>query len=248
MSNRLLLLSCSQRKRADQGQLSAINRYNGPQFQVLRKFRREHPAEAQAIDVYILSAKFGLIPGNRPISNYDYKMTQERADELHYQILGSLKQHLEQSHYEECFISLGKTYLPAIAGYEQVVPPELRIFVSQGSLGRRQTELRDWLYSKLLDRPLPQTPESPPGIARIRGVEVALTPTQILDEARKFLANGQCNSSSYQAWYVQVDDRRVAPKWLISQLTGLPVNSFHTGEARRVLQQLGIEVKRHERK
>lgn len=244
MSSRLLILSCSRRKRADQDLLPAIDRYNGPQFQVLRKFGREHPAEAQAIDVYILSAKFGLIPGNKPIPNYDYKMTQERAGELHHQVLSSLEQCFKESHHEECFIGLGKTYLQAIAGYEQVVPPELRLFVSQGSLGRRQAELHDWLYSRLPDRPLGQTPKSPPGKACIRGVEVELTPKQILNEVRKFLANGQCNSAGYQAWYVQVDDRRVAPKWLVSQLTGLPVNSFHTGEARRVLQQLGIEVKR----
>jgi hypothetical protein len=241
--SRLLIVGCSQRKRPDPGLLPAIERYNGPQFQVLRKFLREFPDKVDTLNVYILSAKFGLISGNKLIPNYDYKMTQKRAGELHYQVLGSLKQYLEESHHDECFVSLGKTYLPAIGGYEQVIPSELKIFVSQGSLGRRQTELRDWLYSKLPDRPLPQTPKSPLGTARIRGVEVVLTPKQILDEARKFLANDQCNLASYHTWYVQVDDQRVAPKWLVSQLTGLPVGSFHSGEARRVLQQLGVEVK-----
>ena len=57
MSKRLLLLSCSQRKRPDPGLLPAIERYDGPQYQVLRTFIREYPAESQLSDTYILSAK-----------------------------------------------------------------------------------------------------------------------------------------------------------------------------------------------
>jgi hypothetical protein len=44
--------------------------------------------------------------------------------------------------------------------------------------------------------------------------------------------------------YVVVDEQQVAPKWLVSQLFGLPVNAFATDEARRVLAHLGIEVRR----
>lgn len=239
----MLILACSQRKRPDPGLLPAIERYDGPQFQVLRKFGREHPAEARAIDVYILSAKFGLIPSSKPIPIYDYKMTSERAHELHHQVLRSLKRCIKEGDYKDCFIGLGKTYLLAIAGYEQVVLPELETFVSQGSQGRRQKELRDWLYSRLPDKSFPQETAQPQGRARLGGVEIALTPAQVLEEARRLLANGQYNPGSYLAWYVQVDDQRVTPKWLVSQLTGLPVGTFHTSDARRVLRQLGIEVK-----
>jgi len=38
---RLLILSCSQRKRPDPSLLPAIERYNGPPFQVLRRYLRE---------------------------------------------------------------------------------------------------------------------------------------------------------------------------------------------------------------
>lgn len=44
-------------------------------------------------------------------------------------------------------------------------------------------------------------------------------------------------------WYVMLDKQRVAPKWLVSQLTGLPVQAFHTHQAIRLLTQLGIEVR-----
>lgn len=51
---RLLILSCSQRKRSTSNLLPAIERYDGPAFQVLRKFLREFPLEAESLDVYIL--------------------------------------------------------------------------------------------------------------------------------------------------------------------------------------------------
>jgi hypothetical protein len=41
---------------------------------------------------------------------------------------------------------------------------------------------------------------------------------------------------------VEVDSKRVAPKWLVKVLTELPVSAFTTGEARRVLHCLGIQL------
>ena len=79
---RLLILSCSQRKHETQELLPAIERYNGPLFFVLRHFLRERPRQARQLDVYILSAVYGLIPGNLPIEWYDRKMDLSRAIEL----------------------------------------------------------------------------------------------------------------------------------------------------------------------
>ncbi len=63
---RLLILSCSQRKSESLERLPAIERYNGPLFFVLRRFIRECPGQARHLDVYILSAAYGLIPWNFP--------------------------------------------------------------------------------------------------------------------------------------------------------------------------------------
>jgi hypothetical protein len=60
--------------------------------------------------------------------------------------------------------------------------------------------------------------------------------------ACRALAKGEGNPGSYQSWYVPVDGHKVAPKWLVSQLTGLPASAFVTDEARRVLAQLGVKV------
>ena len=73
--------------------------------------------------------------------------------------------------------------------------------------------------------------------AQLRGVEIKLTPDEVLQIARQALIEGQGSPGSYQSWYVEVDGRRVAPKWLVSILTGLPVGSFVTNEARRTLSR-----------
>ena len=79
---RLLILSCSQRKNISQRLLPAVERYNGPLFFVLRRFLRECPHQAKQLDVYILSAAYGLIAGNFPTPLYDQKMNIARVVEL----------------------------------------------------------------------------------------------------------------------------------------------------------------------
>lgn len=239
----LLILACSQRKRPDPGLLPAIERYEGPQFGVLRKFISQYPDKVKLLDIYILSAKFGLIPGDQLIPNYDQKMTPKRAGELHEQVLSQFEQVLQLG-YDELFISLGETYWLSLSGYEQSLPANFKVIVAQGSSGRRQAELHHWLYEKIAGEFSPHEKIRPKGKIALHGVEITLTPEQILEKGRLALVNGNNHATDYQSWYVCVDDRRVAPKWLVSQITGLPVGSFHTGDARRVLEQLGVEVRR----
>lgn len=243
LPKRLLIIACSHRKRPDPGLLPAIERYDGPQFQVLRKFLHEQSVEAQSVNTFILSAQFGLIPANQPIPNYDYKMSPQRAHELQPKVLYEFEQVLQVNQYRELFLNLGKNYWQALAGYEKLLPAEIQVTLAQGSQGGRQAALRRWLYNGLAGQPDSHLVVTRLGKARIRGREIALTPEQILDMARQSLADGDGDPTGYQSAYVLVDGQRVAPKWLVSQLTGLPVSSFHTGDARRVLQQLGVEVR-----
>src|SRR5437764_14093390 len=75
----LLLVACSQRKRDTPGLLPAIERYDGPIFRLIRRFRRYRPTGPT---VAILSAAFGLIPADHPIPWYDRRMTPARAHAL----------------------------------------------------------------------------------------------------------------------------------------------------------------------
>jgi hypothetical protein len=51
-------------------------------------------------------------------------------------------------------------------------------------------------------------------------------------------------SDHFHSLYVLLDGERIAPKWLVSQLTDLPPSAFSTQDALRALGQLGIPVHR----
>ena len=238
---RLLILSCSSRKRSAPGLLPASERYDGPAYRVINKFLRVHPAGTQLLDVYILSAKFGLIPSNKLIPNYDRRMTAQRVEELQQSTLSELEQILIRKQYEELFISLGKDYLQVLAGYESLIPDNLNTIISKGTIGYKLGELRNWLYAEVSGLSNNQAEVIQQGKTYIRGIEIELTPEQVIEIAHTALAKEQ-NPPKYQMWYVQVGDQKVPPKWLVNQLTGLPVNTFHTNEAKRVLYQLGIQI------
>ena len=222
--------------------MPASERYDGPAYRVLNKFLRVHPSEAQSLDVYILSAEFGLIPANKPIPDYDHRMTPQRVNELQQPTLSELKQILNSKQYEELFISLGKDYLRVLSGYELLIPPNLKVIISKGAIGYKLGELRNWLYGEALVVSNNQAEIIQQGKAYLRDIEVELTPKQVMKIARAALSKEQ-NPPRCQMWYVLVEDQRVPPKWLVSQLTGLPVSNFHTNEARRFLRQLGIGIR-----
>jgi hypothetical protein len=243
-ARRLLILSCSRCKRADGGLLPAIQRYDGPAFRVLRRFLREGQSEAP--DVRILSAEHGLIPHYRSIPYYDRIMTLSRARELRPGVREELTRIASRGPPRETFVFAGQTYLVALCA--EGMPRFLeRAQLGVGAPGGRLAGLRDWLWR---ETPLLSYNSSMParrGRQRIRGVEVSLTAVQALGIARRALDEDWGNPDRYESWSVPVDGRCVAPKWLVSRITGLPVGAFSTDEARRLLARLGVEVRRHRR-
>lgn len=240
--SRLLVLACSHRKRFDDEPMPAIDRYDGPAFRLLRRFLVQNSVPPPV--VRILSAEHGLIPADYPLSYYDRRMIQERAKTLQPQVIAGLKTTLSKKTYTNLLIWLGQDYLEAIYGYEAIIPDTLRVQIATGGIGRKLSILYDWLYGDSSNLRNGKGAYSPRSAVYFRGVEVNLTAEQILDIARRAIATKDRRATHCQSWYVQVDDQRVAPKWLVSQITGLSVSSFVTNEARRVLTQLGVEVKR----
>ena len=142
---RLLILSCSQRKHETQELLPAIERYNGPLFFVLRRFLRECPLQARQLDVYILSAAYGLIPGDFPTVWYDQKINVARIAELQSQVHTTFSDIQRDNYASICFV-LGRTYLKAFEGTQNLVPIHAEPIVIYGPMGKKQTQLKKWLW------------------------------------------------------------------------------------------------------
>jgi hypothetical protein len=239
-ASRLLILSCSRRKQSDDTPLAAIDRYDGPAFRVLRRYLRSSPQ--QPPKVFILSAEYGLMPHNRRIPFYDRLMTPERARSLRPALQSMLQEILASGEFSQLLISAGKVYIDLLAAAiaDAKMPSDVRIL--GGSQGRKLTELRAWLYGEPTATRGQQLIPTARGSARLRGIRVAMTSSEVLDVGRHRLAEAPHRATTIQTWYVPIDGHRVAPKWLVGQLTGLPPAAFVSDEARRLLAQLGVEV------
>jgi hypothetical protein len=196
-------------------------------------------------DIYILSAQFGLIRGDEPIPMYDCRMTAQRAKELRTTTANKLQKLDPGRRYQHVFLSAGAVYRDILSPPILDVLPKERLVASIGSQGVQLAHLKSWLYQ---DDASPATPQSlvssdmPPVRFKLRGTEYEITPTEAITAARRSLKNGSIKGLKPTAWYVLVDSQRIPPKWLVSQLTGVPVGEFHSIEARRVLKQLGFLV------
>lgn len=240
-SRRLLILACSCRKRLDPGLLPAVERYDGPAFRLYRRYLRR---EASApLDVYVLSAEFGLVRHDTPIPNYDRRMTNQRAGELRSNVVAELRRLVSDNGDSEVFVLAGRAYLSLIQDREREGPGSARVHIASGPIGRKLSELYDWLYGA----PPTITTRNGPTLSdavRLRDVAITATADQILELARTARADARGQPLRYQSWYVPIDGCRVAPKWLVAHLTGLPPARFGTTEALRVLQRLSIPVLR----
>lgn len=144
-----LLIACSQRKRADIEPLPALERYDGPQFRVLRKFLRTHPDASASLDIAILSARFGIIAPSTLIPWYDQRLTPEQALLLRPEALKILQEYFQNTPYARCCLSLSRDYLRAIEGFEAFVPAACETTIIRGSPGVRLSRLFNWLYTLL---------------------------------------------------------------------------------------------------
>jgi hypothetical protein len=144
---RLLVLSCSQRKTLTKGPVPAINRYDGPAFRVLRKYRRE--IHDPFLTVVVLSAKHGLIGAERSIAYYDSRITRAAASAMRPSVLREARRVLGSKQWEAIGLCASKEYLFAVEGLSCLVPQGVRFDLIRGGLGPRLTGLRDWLRESM---------------------------------------------------------------------------------------------------
>jgi hypothetical protein len=133
---------------------------------------------------------------------------------------------------------MGQLYFDAL---KSCVPAGILCEYADGSIGKKLSKLKQWLYGPSSHLPM-KLPIASRGKVHIRGVDITLNATEALDQAQRALPGQQREATNCQSWYVLVGPERVSPKWFVSLLTGLPVCAFHSHEARRVLCHMGIEV------
>ena len=241
--NRTLILSCSQSKRIDKADLPAIQRYDGPNFRLLRRYLKQTDDD---LDIYILSARFGLITHQTSIPYYEQKLRYSRIEELRENISKQKQEVFFKSHERKpFFINLGKNYLQVFEPVFEGLVNNSNTTFACGSSGKRLAEMYDWLYGEKSSLRNEQPKIELGKEVFIRGVRLHTTEKEIYTIVQDEISqNGMKNLQNYQSWFVAVDDLKISPKWLISRLTNLPVSKFHSDQARKVLQKLGIKVQR----
>lgn len=149
MPHYLLVMGCSQKKDASPSPMKALDRYEGVNFKVLKKFRKEKKMPDN-LDIVIISAKYGFIEADDYIDDYDLRMDKKRAFELHGQVLNDLKELLSTKNYEEIFINLGKDYLPALEGIENAVT--CPVTYAEGRIGEKMKAMKNWIIKISLSK------------------------------------------------------------------------------------------------
>jgi hypothetical protein len=237
MSTSLVILGCGQRKRRTSRLLPAIERYDGPTFRVVRKHSRGDATGSA--DVYVLSARFGLIRGDVRIPRYDRRLVHESYANLERRVVRQLGRTLKRTRLERLFISVGRDYWPLLAKSLARHVPASKVVVAAGSIGGRASQLARWLNPKRENRA--STKGRGCGEATLLGTTVRLSRSELLQKARRALRSDATEARRFQTWCVLVDGKRVAPKWLVSVLFDKPVARFRTADARRVLSLLKMD-------
>lgn len=238
---RALFLSCSRAKIPQAGLMPAVERYDGPAFRTLRRWRQR----AGDLRVWVLSAEHGLISGDAKIADYDRYITRDRIPELREDTEAKLKSIAESHSFSSALICMTDAYTPAFPDH---FPGGVKTEKAGGKIGGKISHLKAWLGGDDIPSFAGEI-SSEEHEARICGKSVRASAEQGISLAREGLARGDPAAANWQTWYVPVDDRKqVAVKWLVAELTGLSVSQFRTADALRVLRFWGIPYQNRIRK
>ena len=139
----LLILGCSDRRIENPpfNRMPAFEVYEGPSYQVLRKFLRENGWPPGLI-IKIVSAKHEIIDATELIEPYNECLDKEKAEKIKPQVKRKLEE-LELP--ESVFISINKDHRPAISRIETVFDVEIEYAKGRG--GKKKQQLKEWLHN-----------------------------------------------------------------------------------------------------
>lgn len=145
----LMVISCSGVKKNDPGAIPAIERYQGTTYKVIHKARREGYWPS-ATDLFIVSAKYGLISEHSLIEWYDLKMSEERARECCIVVSHAFDTLLRSNLYETIFINMGQAYMLSIGASTEYIQAykDGRLQEASGAIGQRLKQTKKWLLTQ----------------------------------------------------------------------------------------------------
>jgi len=142
---KLLIISCSNRKKKAQGKTKAFNLYDGVVFRMIKKLEREK-IFPNNLEILILSAHYGLIEWHKNVALYDRVMTHKRTREIKEKVRKQLMGALKRTKPEEIFCCLGKNYWKSIE--EPLGKLQIPIRVAQGRIGEKLSETKQWILRR----------------------------------------------------------------------------------------------------
>ena len=143
----LLIISCGKKKSEEliHHPLKAKEAYKGPMFQVINKSKREK-RWPNNLKLGIISAKYGFLRSDDPITYYDLRMTKSIAKQLNAQVLERIRDWHEAESFALIQVLMGKDYLASVDGLEDFVNTEIKV-ENMGGLGIGQRKLVEFLKS-----------------------------------------------------------------------------------------------------
>lgn len=151
VKQRLLIISCSERKKKVRGFAPAFEVYDGVNYRSIKKMKREEKLPPN-VDIKIVSAKYGLIDWDKPIKYYEKRITPDRAKALQPQVMPKLNDLLSSNGYTEIFINMGNDYMPVIDGFKKFIPNSTKLFQAEGRIGQRMAQMKEWILKINNDR------------------------------------------------------------------------------------------------
>ncbi|MFL6284574.1 MAG: DUF6884 domain-containing protein [Pyrinomonadaceae bacterium] len=145
-ARRLLLLSCSARKKKPDGLVPAWELYDGVAFQVVKRVARERGLPT-CTDLLILSALHGVIEPSTPIGYYDLRMTSAAAAAQRAMNLTRLRELTAGKTYGEIYLMMGRTYLEALSPTSEW-GGRAQVIHHPKSIGLMLRELKMWLTAE----------------------------------------------------------------------------------------------------
>ena len=134
----LLIISCSNRKNNAHSLLPAIELYDGPGYRVLRKRLN---GTNKSPEIWVLSAKHGLLWSDSHIYSYNERLTPKKVADLKENIEVFIKRWAPEGKYKNIFIWAGRDYLN-ILPQEFLELPNVRI--ATGAIGQKLHLLKQW--------------------------------------------------------------------------------------------------------